>query len=502
MKPAKLSQLIGLTSRRCMSQSAAAHHLAQADQPIKPFAAIPSPPRLPVLGHIPLLLKNQNRLHKFFDELRQEHGEVFRVSMQGLGETVVIFNPEHIQQVYSLDGPMPILPGFHALERMRREELPDVFTDTTGLISQGEDWYHFRQAVQQDMMRVSSALHYVADIQDIAQELADKIAKSRAADGILDPLPLLHEFALESIGCIFLESRLGVLKGDPDGKAIIKQADYIFSNVMPILFLPYWLARRLPFFRQLIACFREMSVICTKHVKKAITTMENDQGQITSNSGVLAKMVQKCGKDSNVPVIMALDAMGAGIDTTGNTGAFLLYHLASNEEKQEKLYRELKDVLGQTGGRITEAKLGQLKYLKACQKESQRMLPVVIGTGRTTQVEMTLGGYQIPVGTTILRAGQVTSNQGIHFPDPDKFIPERWLRGCPERHQASSFANLPFGHGPRSCVGQRFAQLELQVLAATMVQRFKMEYSGPPVDTVTTFVSKPDRPIAIRFTER
>jgi cytochrome P450 len=68
---------------------------------------------------------------------------------------------------------------------------------------------------------------------------------------------------------------------------------------------------------------------------------------------------------------MAMDALMAGIDTTGNQMTFLLYHLASNPVQQEILAKEVMEVVGQTGD-ITEAKLNRMKYLKAFQHESQR----------------------------------------------------------------------------------------------------------------------------------
>ena len=64
------------------------------------------------------------------------------------------------------------------------------------------------------------------------------------------------------------------------------------------------------------------------------------------NSGtILAKMIERCGPDSELPVVMANDALLAGIDTTGNTAGFIMYHLATNPDKQEKLYEEIVKVI-------------------------------------------------------------------------------------------------------------------------------------------------------------
>ena len=65
------------------------------------------------------------------------------------------------------------------------------------------------------------------------------------------------------------------------------------------------------------------------------------------------------------------------------------------------------------------------------------------------QVDMVLGGYHIPSGTKVVRAGMITSVSSEHFTDPESFVPERWLRADPKYNTANSFANLPWGHGPR-----------------------------------------------------
>merc|ERR1711915_381836 len=120
-----------------------------------------------------------------------------------------------------------------------------------------------------------------------------------------------------------------------------------------------------------------------------------DIEDITDES-ILAKLVRKHGKDSKVPLLMAIDAIGAGIDTTGNQASFLLYHLAKHPEVQEKLYDEVQACIAKDGS-LTADSLMKMRYLKACQQESQRLLPVTSGVTRETQVEMVLGGFPIQI---------------------------------------------------------------------------------------------------------
>ena len=184
------------------------------------------------------------------------------------------------------------------------------------------------------------------------------------------------------------------------------------------------------------------------------------------------------------------------------TLAFLLYDLAVNPDHQEKLFNEIVEVVGERG-RVTEAKLKKLRYLKACVKESQRMKPAVQGISRETQQDMVLGGgYQIPSGTVVGVMMMLTMNQEENFDNPHLFRPERWLRGSPTQHTANPFAAMPFGSGPRMCVGRRFAELEIYVAAIKLLQQFRLEYHHEPIGQKIEYLNIPDKKIKMKFVPR
>ena len=85
------------------------------------------------------------------------------------------------------------------------------------MLLQGEEWQKFRQLVQQDMMKPKSALYYIKDIEDISMELVARLGECRDIEGVTTVGPLLQQYALEAIGCVFLGSRLGALQGSEVG---------------------------------------------------------------------------------------------------------------------------------------------------------------------------------------------------------------------------------------------------------------------------------------------
>ena len=121
---------------------------------------------------------------------------------------------------------------------IRRTELPAYFSETTGLVSEGDEWSNFRQLVQQDMMRSGSALLYIEELENIAEELVEKLAEVKDNEGKIEIAEYMKQFALESTGAIFLGSRLGVLNGSETGKAMIEHVDVFTRKSLPLFIFP------------------------------------------------------------------------------------------------------------------------------------------------------------------------------------------------------------------------------------------------------------------------
>ena len=362
-------------------QTTVAAAAAHEQQEVKPFSAIPSPPAWPIVGHLPLFMKkeNQERMHLMFANMRAEHGDIYKLWAPGVGNIVATSRPQDIKVMHTNEPHIPILPGFDIFEHIRNSSMKDRYR-TSGLINNGEEWYNVRSKVQQDMMRPKSALYYIAEMEEIAVELSEKIeALVGPGGGVLDPYQVVQEFALEAVGSVFLGARLGALKGTEGSKFLIENSSKANEIGQKLIFTPTIIASYLPDYKKFVALQEQLFDICKSHVDTAISNIK--EGDDT----IIAKLVRRCGKDSFIPAVMGCDALQVGIDTTGTTATFLLYHLADNPEKQEKLYEEICSEIGPDGA-MTEAALGRMRYLKACQTESQRMLPAVFGSSRKTQV--------------------------------------------------------------------------------------------------------------------
>ena len=205
-------------------------------------------------------------------------------------------------------------------------------------------------------------------------------------------------------------------------------------------------------------------------VQDAIKQIE-DKGYSESDQdkSVLEKMITRNGKDSLIPLVTAIDLIAAGIDTTGNSLGHVLYHLSTNPESQEKLRQECQNL----GSRLTIKDLDKMKYTKACIQESMRLTPTTSAMVRVLPNDIELRGHHIPSGTMMFWQHSIINYDERLFSNAEKYIPERWIEN---KRQIHPFAYRPFSHGPRMCIGKRFAELELQVALHNIISNFEIEW--------------------------
>jgi len=161
----------------------------------------------------------------------------------------------------------------------------------------------------------------------------------------------------------------------------------------------------------------------------------------------------------------------AGHETTALALSWTWFLLASNKDVEAKFHAELDSVLG---GRLPAlSDLQQLRYTEMIAKETMRLYPPAFGLGREAIEECEIGGYRVPRKTQIFTFQWATQRDPRFFDQPDEFIPDRWTPGFIE--QLPKFAYFPFGGGPRFCIGNYFAMMEMILLMATIGRRYKLE---------------------------
>lgn len=192
---------------------------------------------------------------------------------------------------------------------------------------------------------------------------------------------------------------------------------------------------------------------------------------------------------------VAIDTLTAGIDTVTSSVKSCLYLLAKNQEKQEKLRKEISRILPQKDSPLTSDSMKNLPYLRAVIKEVFRIHSPTAGNSRELQTDTVLQGYSIPKGTSVAFPNTALCRSESHFHRAHEFLPERWLRddshlseGCKHAKDSHPFVYLPFGFGSRSCVGRRFAEMEIMIFLIRMVREFNIEWHHPDMEVRSTLV--------------
>jgi cytochrome P450 len=177
----------------------------------------------------------------------------------------------------------------------------------------------------------------------------------------------------------------------------------------------------------------------------------------------------------------------AGHETTANAVMWTLYLLSQHPNIEERLMTELAAL---NGAPPTVRDLQRLPYLEQVVKESLRLYPPAGGATRQPIEDIELGGYVIPKGNNIAISTYAMHRDPALFPDPERFDPERF---SPEREaQIPKYAYLPFGAGPRVCIGNVFAMMETRILLATILQRWKLTLApGQTVRAEQLFTIRP-----------
>uniref|UniRef100_A0ABD2W8B6 Cytochrome P450 n=1 Tax=Trichogramma kaykai TaxID=54128 RepID=A0ABD2W8B6_9HYME len=188
-----------------------------------------------------------------------------------------------------------------------------------------------------------------------------------------------------------------------------------------------------------------------------------------------------------------------GHDTTAMAMCFSILLFAENEEAQNRARIEVEEILSFKDGNLETSDLQNMTYLECCIKESLRLFPSVPSVSRHVLEDIQLKHCLVPKGAEILLNFIDTHRHSEFWPDPDKFEPDRFL---PERVRSRHpFSYLPFSAGPRNCIGQKFAMMELKSLMARVLYNFRLQAIDRTSDIKiqANFVLRPCRPVRAKF---
>lgn len=251
-------------------------------------------------------------------------------------------------------------------------------------------------------------------------------------------------------------------------------------------FIPGWIIELLPLKRnddimaasKLARATSRQLVRQKKEKLAAKEKMDPDIISIALESGTLTE-------DKLVDNMMTF--LAAGHETTASALTWAAYLLSKHPEVQTRLRKEIREHIGSLNDEVNDTIIDGMPYLHAVCQEVLRVYAPVPVTMREAVNDTTLMGNYVPKGSVIMLCmWAVNFSKELWGPDADEFNPDRWMKPGQANSggATSNYAFLTFLHGPRSCIGQRFATAEMACLLAAFVGRYEFDLTHPDVEPV------------------
>eukprot|EP00073_Rattus_norvegicus_P039475 XP_008767249.1 PREDICTED: cytochrome P450 3A2-like isoform X2 [Rattus norvegicus] len=171
-------------------------------------------------------------------------------------------------------------------------------------------------------------------------------------------------------------------------------------------------------------------------------------------------------------VAQAIIFIFASYETTSSTLSFVLYSLATHPDSQKKLQEEIDRALPNKAPPTYDTVM-EMEYLDMVLNETPRLYPIGYRLERVCKKDIKLDGVFIPKGSVVMIPFYTLQHDPQHWPEPEEFLPERFSKE--NKGSIDPYVYLPFGNGPRNCIGMRFALMNMKLALTKVLQNFSFQ---------------------------
>ena len=390
-------------------------------------------------------------------DLIQKYGDIIYLKLQK--DVYILSNPDYIEQIFTRD--------YKLFSKARAAELRP-FLGNGLLLNEGESHRQHRKIIQ-PLFLPKSIKSYSNIMVDNIKHISDNWQDNTTID-------VLQEMTMLAMG-VMTESLFGINFRDRDTFSKVSDS---FTNILESFTQVHEPVKNI--------LVEESTNENKKQNKfqdsldylnqKIYTLMDHIKNTNPEKPNLISHLIKAKDPDSGeigLPEKQIRDEilifLFAAHDTTSTALTWSLAYLATNQEIQDKLQKELDSVL--EGGRVpTGDDLPKLEYAEKIFKETLRIRPSVWALSRLTNEEYKIGEYVIPNSSVIFMSQYAMHNSPKYYIDPDIFNPERWTKEF--LFKLPRFAYFPFGGGIRSCIGETFAVQEGILALAAIFQKWKI----------------------------
>lgn len=411
------------------------------------------------------------------EDLLKRHGPVTRMNVFGLGELYNIAGPEGIEQALVTDR-----------ESFRKSEGFRVAFGENVLSTEGTQWQRQRNALDE--------FFYPARIREYADRIVELTQRrlSRWQPGTVMLHEEMSDTALDNFYGTIFDRPL-----DPDGDMKLRRA----ANDINLWFKPSSFA--LP---------RWVPTPARRRFHQAVEIVENEthrllderrrelrRGNADVSDDLLSMLVAMRDEsdaalsDSEI-VDQVVGLVFAGHDTTALAMTYSLHQIAAHPDVQQRFHAEVEEVL--TGDQPTLSDIGQLEVTERILRETLRLYPPIHTIPRVTTESVEINGYHLKPETRSHLSVWAVHRDSRYWENPHEWRPTRWKDTSP---RDAGYAYVPFGAGPRTCLGRRFALMEAKLVLAVVGQQFELDpLCGLEFAPMTT--TQPAHGVPVRISPR
>jgi cytochrome P450 len=417
----------------------------------------------------------------FLEIQHNAKGDILDLNIPFLDKRISIIKPEYIR---------------HVLVDNHKNYIKDKVTRKLqlalgkGLLTnEGESWKRQRQLAQPAFNSNSLASLFQYIVQTTSDYLKDWDVEGTTVDIVQEMARLTSAIAAKSFFGVSLDDSTQIWR------SVEQNNDFLTRQFKRPLNFPLWIptaenrafiqarSELHSFIREIISKRRALINLGETEIN-LMSLLLDSQEQVTDQVQLEKQLVDEC-----------VTLFIAGHETSANALAWTWYLLGQHADVLERVNEEMQSVVGMDAPTLSD--IGNLVYTKQVIQESMRLYPPAWMIGREALADDRIGGYEIKKGAQVLICSYaVHRNKGL-WTNPHRFDPERFSPRHRKDHKKYSY--IPFGGGPRFCIGSRFAMLEIQVILIMLLQRYRPVLAKHEVELDPLITLRPRNGVQMQF---
>jgi cytochrome P450 len=414
----------------------------------------------------------------------ERYGDTFRLYLGGLKEVIVTTNPAVIQHVLKTNA-----ENYHKSEIQVKRM--GHFLGKGLLTTEGEAWRTQRRLIQKGFDR--------KQLEALSSIMQDSLAESMSdfdrqiGDGPVDIYPHLMKMTFAMVAKSLFGARLKDEDIDLVSHTICTVQEFIVRQTLQPYLNP-WFAVSGDLRRHEEMRARADGVLMEYIQQRRHQAPGHDLLQTLMD----ARYADGEGMSDELVLSESMQLLVAGHETSSNGLSWLLYLLSMRPDCLERVRQEFDSVLGDAP--LSHGDVLRFEFTTQVIQEALRLYPPFWMVDRMAVADDRVGDLAIPRGSTVIVFVYGAHHAARHWNDPESFIPERFAKG--NEKQQTPFTYLPFGAGPRSCIGSNYAMLQILMILGAVLRKYDFELSpGQTIEARPMVILRPKHGIRMAFTQ-